>query len=144
MLIALNIGGWRLAFAQASDPEAFGQPDSQRHVALIAYLHERHITRFYTDYWTCYKVVFATDQRVACGVFHDEGVFRDGTTRVQAMSDLVAATPHAPYIFDMTSPQQRVRADEFASAVARGDPRAIGYTHVRVGAYEVFTYVGGG
>lgn len=144
MLIALNVGGWRLAFAQTSDPEAFGQPESQRHVALIAYLHERHVTRFYTDYWTCYKVVFATDQGVACGVFHDEGVFRHGATRVQAMSDLVATTPHAPYIFDMPSPRQRMRADEFASAAARGDPRATGYIHARVGVHEVVTYAGGG
>ncbi|HEY7022034.1 MAG TPA: hypothetical protein VH349_13020 [Ktedonobacterales bacterium] len=142
ILIALNVGGWHRAFAEASDPAAFGQPDSQRHVALIAYLQERQITRFYTDYWTCYKVVFATDQQVSCAVYHNKSVFRPGTARLNDMNALVAATPHAPYVFDMTSAQQRERAQEFARAISRGDPRAKGYTHTRVGEYEVYTYAG--
>jgi hypothetical protein len=139
-LIALNVGGWQRAFVEMGDPEAFGQPDGQRHVALISYLQERQITRFYGDYWTCYKVVFATDQQVSCAVFHEKSVFDRGTTRLSAMSALVAATPHAPYVFDMTSAQQRERAQEFARAIAGGDPRAKGYTHTRVGEYEVYTY----
>jgi hypothetical protein len=40
----------------------------------------------------------------------------------------------------MTSAQQRERAQEFAHAISRGDPRAEGYTHIRVGDYEVYTY----
>jgi hypothetical protein len=111
-------------------------------VALIAYLQQQQITRFYTDYWTCYKVVFATDQQMSCAVFHNKSVFRSGTARLNDMNALVAATPHAPYVFDMTSAQQRDRAVEFASAISRGDPRAKGYTHTRVGEYEVYTYTG--
>jgi hypothetical protein len=64
-------------------------------------------------------------------------------TRIAAMSALVAATPHAPYVFDMTSVQQRDRAQEFAHAIAKGDPRARGYTLTRVGEYEIYTYAGG-
>jgi hypothetical protein len=142
ILIALNVGGWQRAFAEASDPAAFGQPDSQRHVALIAYLQQQQITRFYTDYWTCYKVVFATDQQMSCAVFHNKSVFRSGTARLNDMNALVTATPHAPYVFDMTSAQQRERAQEFARAISRGDPRARGYSHIRVGEYEVYTYAG--
>jgi hypothetical protein len=143
ILIALNAGGWQRAFAEIGDPEAFGQADSQRHMALIAYLQQQQITRFYGDYWTCYKVVFATDQQVACAVFHEKSVFDRGTTRLSAMSAQVAATPHTPYVFDMTSAQQQERASEFARAISRGDPRAKGYTHTRVGEYEVYTYSGG-
>ena len=142
MLIALNVGGWQRAFAQASDPQTFGLPDSQRHVTLITYLQEQQISRFYTDYWTCYKVVFATDQQMSCAVFHNKSVFRSGTARLNDMNALVAATPHAPYVFDMSSAQQRERAQEFARAISRGDPRARGYTHARVGEYEVYTYAG--
>jgi hypothetical protein len=142
ILIALNVGGWQRAFAEASDPETFGLPDSQRHVALITYLQQQQITRFNTDYWTCYKVVFATDQQMSCAVFHNKSVFRPGTARLNDMNALVAATPHAPYVFDMTSAQQRERAQEFARAISRGDPRANGYTHTRVGEYEVYTYAG--
>jgi hypothetical protein len=58
------------------------------------------------------------------------------------MNALVAATPHAPYVFDMTSAQQRERAQEVAHAISRSDPRAKGYTHTRVGDYEVHTYAG--
>jgi hypothetical protein len=144
MLIALNIGGWRLALDESNDRAAFGQPTGERHAVLISYLREHHIMRFHTDYWTCYKVVFATDQQVSCAVFHDKRVFDQGTTRVNAMHDLVAATPHAPWVFDMTSAQQRERAEEFAAASAHGDPRARGYTHTPVGEYEVYTYAGGG
>jgi hypothetical protein len=142
VLIAFNVGGWQRAFAEASDPAAFGQPDSQRHVALIAYLQQQQITRFYTDYWTCYKVVFATDQQMSCAVFHNKSVFRPGTARLNDMNALVAATPHAPYVFDMTNAQQRERAQEFAHAISRGDSRAKDYTHTRAGEYEVYTYAG--
>ncbi len=142
ILIVFNVGGWQRAFAEASDPTAFGQPDSQRHVALIAYLQQQQITRFYTDYWTCYKVVFATDQQMSCAVFHNKSVFRPGTARLNDMNALVAATPHAPYVFDMTSAQQQERAQEFARAISRGDPRAKGFTHTLVGEYEVYTYAG--
>jgi hypothetical protein len=142
MLIALNVGGWQRAFAQASDPETFGLPDSQRHVTLISYLQEQQISRFYTDYWTCYKVVFATDQQMSCAVFHNKSVFRPGTARLSDMNALVTATPHAPYVFDMTSLQQQERAQEFARAISRGDPRARGYKRTRVGEYEIYTYAG--
>ena len=60
------------------------------------------------------------------------------------MNALVAATPHAPYVFDIKcDSQQRDRAVEFASAISRGDPRAKGYTYTHVGEYEVYTYAGG-
>jgi hypothetical protein len=137
-LIALNVGGWRLAFAESADRASFGQPTGQRQAVLIAYLREQRITRFFTDYWTCYQLVFATDQYLACAVFHDEDVFGRGTTRLPTMSELVAATPHAPYIFDMTSVEQRARAAQFAAAIARSDPRVTGYRLTPVGTYDVY------
>jgi hypothetical protein len=142
-LIALNIGGWRGVLAASNDRAAFGQPTGQQHAVLISYLQEQQITRFYTDYWTCYKVVFATDQQVSCAVFNDNSVFDHGRTRINAMSALVAATPHAPYVFDMTSAQQQVRANEFASAIFLDDRRAAGYVRTRVGTFEVYVYTGG-
>jgi hypothetical protein len=143
ILIALNASGWQHAFADTSDRAVYGQPSGQREAVLIAYLSERQITRFYTDYWTCYKVVFVADQQLSCAVFNDKSVFNRGMTRIKAMSALVAATPHAPYVFDMTKPDQRDRAQEFAHAISLGDPRATGYTLTRVGEYEVYTYAGG-
>jgi hypothetical protein len=123
-LIGLNASGWQHAFADTSDRDAYGQPTGKQQAVLIAYLQQQQITRFYTDYWTCYKVVFATDQQMSCAVFHNKSVFRSGTARLNDMNTLVAATPHAPYVFDMTSAQQRERAQEFARAISRGDPRA--------------------
>ncbi|HEY7022033.1 MAG TPA: hypothetical protein VH349_13015 [Ktedonobacterales bacterium] len=143
VLIWLNASGWQHAFADTSDRGAYGQPTGQRQAVLIAYLRERQIRRFYTDYWTCYKVVFATDEQMSCAVFHNERVFDRGRIRLSDMNALVAATPHAPYVFDMSDPQQRDRADEFARAIASGDPRARGYAPARVGEYEVYTYTSG-
>ena len=96
------------------------------------------MTRFYTDYWTCYTLVFATDQHLACAVFGDEQVFARGTTRLPAMSALVEATPQAPYVFDLRSASSRARAAEFAAAIARGDPRVAGYARTQVGSYDVY------
>jgi hypothetical protein len=143
IVIALNISGWQGVLAASSDRVTFGQPTGQRHAVLISYLRERQITRFHTDYWTCYKVVFATDQQVSCAVFNDKSVFESGRTRSNAMSALVAATPHAPYVFDMTSAQPQARAKEFAGAIFSGDRRAAGYVGARVGAFEVYVYTGG-
>jgi hypothetical protein len=142
--LALSVGGWRLALAESNDHAAFGQPAGQRQAALVTYLRERHISRFHTDYWTCYELVFVTDQQLSCAVFNDGDVFGRGTTRLDAMSALVEATPHAPYVFDLSSAQQRDRADEFAAAIVHGDPRAAGYTHTRVGEYEVYSHGGRG
>jgi hypothetical protein len=125
IVIALTVGGWQRAFAEASDRATFGQPTGQRQAVLIAYLREQRITRFYTDYWTCYQLVFATDQRLACAVFDDEHVFGRGTARLDAMSDLVAATSHA-------------RASELAAAIAQRDPHVEGYTVTHVGTYDVY------
>jgi hypothetical protein len=141
-LIWLNASGWQHAFADTSDRSAYGQPTGQRQAVLLAYLQQQQITRFYTDYWTCYKVVFATDEQMSCAVFHNERVFDPGRIRLSDMNALVAATPHAPYVFDMSDSQQRDRAVEFASAISRGDPRAKGYTYTHVGEYEVYTYAG--
>ncbi|HEX3269387.1 MAG TPA: hypothetical protein VHR15_01970 [Ktedonobacterales bacterium] len=143
LLIAFNVGGWQRAFAESSDRAAYGQPTGQQHAMLIAYLQQQRITRFHTDYWTCYKVVFATDQQVSCAVFNNERVFDHGRIRLREMNALVTATPHAPYVFDMTTAQQQERADEFARAVSRGDPRAAGYISTRVGDYEVYRYASG-
>lgn len=57
-------------------------------------------------------------------------------TRLAAMSVLVAATPHALYVFDLSSAQARARASEFAAAIAQRDPRVTGYSVTHVGTYD--------
>lgn len=41
--------------------------ENARMDTLINYLEKRHITRFYSEYWTCNTIIFVTQERLICG-----------------------------------------------------------------------------
>lgn len=58
------LSGTVLTFANVPQVQA---TDQQR-VDLVQHLEDLHVTRFYTDYWSCYSLIFASDQRLMCAV----------------------------------------------------------------------------
>lgn len=65
---------------------------------LIQVLEQRGITRFYSEYWTCDRLVFFSQEHLICGVVnpHDS---KPGLNRIPSYFSIVAADPNAPYIF---------------------------------------------
>jgi hypothetical protein len=43
------------------------QKDDQKVTLLMQKLDEMHITRFYTEYWSCARLVFASQEKLICG-----------------------------------------------------------------------------
>jgi hypothetical protein len=43
------------------------QADRQQLATLEHTLEQQHITRFYTDYWTCGRIIFDTQEHLICG-----------------------------------------------------------------------------
>src|SRR5207302_9658362 len=72
-LFALAIQGAGSVFVYAGDAEQFGLPTPPADRALIAFLDTHHITRYYSDYWTCYRIAFESNERSICAVRGQDG-----------------------------------------------------------------------
>ncbi|HET8906335.1 MAG TPA: hypothetical protein VFN11_05155 [Ktedonobacterales bacterium] len=89
------------------------------------------ITRFYSDYWTCDLMIFATRERLICGVVGDYA--QPGLTRYPAYYATVQADPHAPYVLSHGS---SIEATFLAYAAASHRLYHLSYIF---GRYRVYT-----
>lgn len=77
--------------------------------ALVAALDRLDLTRIYSDYWTCNRISFATDERVVCAALGDD--LRPGHDRYLPFRRLVAVAPHPAYVLRIGSPAHRAFAE---------------------------------
>jgi hypothetical protein len=66
-----------------------------RRAELVAALRGLGVTRFYSDYWTCNTVTFATREELVCAVLGDD--LRPGYDRYRPYRDMVAAADRPGY-----------------------------------------------
>ncbi|SCL20071.1 4-amino-4-deoxy-L-arabinose transferase [Micromonospora inyonensis] len=85
--------------------------DDRRH-DLVAALDRLGIRHFYTDYWTCYPIVFASRERLACGVIRDD--LRAGWDRHPAYPARVAGADRVAYVLPAGTALSRAVADWLA------------------------------
>ena len=69
-------------------------------------------TRIYTDYWTCYRVVLQSDERILCSALDSN--LNPAENRYTAYSNAVQADPNAAYVFPDGSPQALALAQRIA------------------------------
>ena len=98
-----------------------GLGGTQRHnvqeARFITQLENQGIHRFYTDYWTCDRLAFESQERLTCAVLNGKlqpDLDRDWPYRAQVYSD-----PHAAFVFPKNSEQlktfiQRIAGHEHA------------------------------
>lgn len=135
-LFAVAIQGVVRVFVYAGDAERFGLPMPPADRALIAFLDAHHITRYYSDYWTCYRIAFESDERVICAVRGQDGepdLMLMNNRYTPYITDL-AATPTPAYILPAGTAED---ADFIAETSARGLPN-VGYTRVVTGDYAIY------
>jgi hypothetical protein len=89
--------GTVLAFMELSDIQAKNQRDR----ALINNLQRLNINRIYTDYWTCNKIAFVSNERVICGVV--TGSLKPSHNRDPNYYRIVHADPRSAYAFPVDS-----------------------------------------
>jgi hypothetical protein len=119
-----------------------GVPADQRNTQLISFLETHHATRFYTTWWVCYRLMFASQEHLDCYIVSNTDAFAPGNfNRVPAYAAEVTATPHPAYVFDLsTSEVDRSVPQHLTSLIASRTPRFIGYTSAMIGGYIVFYY----
>lgn len=78
----------RVPIAQATD---------QQYQSLIHHLIQIGATHIYTDYWTCDKIAFMSQEQIICGVI--DGNLQPSHNRDTRYYDSVSADPHAAYVY---------------------------------------------
>ncbi len=96
LLVALALG--TVGTYRATDAQ---QAQNQVRADLVAYLTQHGHTRVYTEFWTCYWVIFQSDERVICGVLNADWSHRPN--RYAAYDDAIAAASPSTYVFPLHS-----------------------------------------
>jgi hypothetical protein len=80
----------------------------QQHDAVMLKLESMHIKHFYTDdYWTCYRIAFASRERVTCATIGSHLLLKDDN-RYGPYVLQVQADPHVAYVLPLNNLQTRV------------------------------------
>jgi hypothetical protein len=129
--VARTVLALALVFALAATVTAFqraGQSarEERRQATLIAALDEQRITGFYSDYWTCARLSFAVDERIACATIEEE--LKRGHDR------------YLPYRARVDSDPTRVYALRIGSQTEREFAAYVGAQQVRVDVREAGGY----
>jgi hypothetical protein len=77
------------------------QTSNQADAALIHDLERLGVKHMYTDYWTCNKIAFVSDEKVICGVVG--GSLAPSHNRTPGYYDTVSSDPHSAYAFPVAS-----------------------------------------
>jgi 4-amino-4-deoxy-L-arabinose transferase-like glycosyltransferase len=93
-------------------------------MALVQQLAAMHGTRMYSDYWTCGRIIFQSDERIICAAL--DGRLRPGLDRYPPYRSNVRHAARPLYVFPAGSPQ--------AAAFARDEARAARYRAVAAAA----------
>jgi hypothetical protein len=80
-----------------------------REDALIRDLLRLKARHIYSEYWTCNRIIFASDERIICASL-DENL-GPGFDRYLPYRAMVNADPHPTYVFPLNSPQAIVFAE---------------------------------
>lgn len=95
LIWSLLLVGTVIAFSEVPGARA---ADQQRQ-DLIHNLVRIGATHFYTEYWTCYNLIFASHERVVCAIL--ESHLQPWDNRIPSYFNTVQADPHAAYVFPL-------------------------------------------
>lgn len=139
-MLLLSLYGGAQTLAYSADSSRFAQPLLPEDQQLLAFLDAHHITAYYSDYWGCYRLAFASGERVHCAVRGEVGRpnLRLLYNRYDPWVRELAATPHPAYLLPLGSPQDRGFDQQ---AAAQGIPHQ-GYVRTVIGSYAVYYYPG--
>jgi len=145
-LFGVNIMGEVVVMQQAfNNPQQFGVPAGIRDVQVLDFLSSHHATHFYTTWWVCYRLMFDSQEHADCYVVSNSNPFAPGANKVLTYADIVTASPHPAYVFDLTTNEvERSVPQTIAGLIADHNPRFTGYTSATVDGYIIFYYAGPG
>lgn len=77
--------------------------DQRQLVSLEQKLEELHITRFYSTYWTCGRIIFETQEQLICSNTYPD--LSPGSDRYLPYRRIVEADPHPGFVYADGSPE---------------------------------------
>jgi hypothetical protein len=140
LVLGLDVVGCVGALAKPIDPQTLGLPAPGQDERLIAFLEGHGVHTFYGDYWTVYRLVFESNERLIGAVRGANGA--EGLQLVnnhyQPYIAVVARDPYPAYVLPAGSAEDAAFAQETA---ALGLPH-VGYVRAIVGQYAVYYFPG--
>ena len=110
------------------------QASNQRDQDLINHLLQIGITHIYTDYWTCDKLAFQSNEHIICGVV-DENL-QPTHNRDSHYYTIVSSDPHTAYVFLLGSSQLATVEKRYSNKGNVSVPTL--YPRLKVDGYEVY------
>ncbi len=118
------LGGTVMTFQEIPAALAAHQND----MLLIHDLEQRGIDRFYSEYWTCYRLVFVSREQLICSVVETNFKLAP-LNRLPSYEPIVAGDPKAAYVFP---------PDPFAQAAEHDPTISKHYHRFMLDGYVVF------
>lgn len=137
LVLALALTNSTVTLSKALGHDAGGLPPSGDR-ALLAFLRTRDINAFYSDYWTCYRLAFESDERFRCAVRGqngDEGLELINNHYPPYIA-AVARDPYPAYIL----PAGTATDDDFIREAASQHLPYQGYQRAVVAGYAIYYY----
>jgi len=105
------------------------QATNQQQATMVNDLLHAHIVHFYSDYWTCNRVIFQSDERLICSVLDNQ--LQTGQNRYPPYQHIVQSDPHASYVFVVGS----LQATAFTQRATQPGTR---YSMMQMDGYVVY------
>jgi len=109
------------------------QAANQRHADLINYLVKTGHTHIYTEYWTCDRIAFESNERILCGVL--DANFQPSHNRAPGYYDIVHADSQAAYVFPVSNLPGSPSISLVEKMLATSKQK---YARTTVGGYAVY------
>ncbi len=106
------------------------QATNQQQQKMVNDLLHSGVTRLYSDYWTCNRIIFQSNERLICSVLNEQLQLQDN--RYVPYQTLVEHDVHASYVFHVGSPQA-LALEKRLTQTGRA------YTRQELDGYEVYT-----
>ncbi|HLJ81807.1 MAG TPA: hypothetical protein VKT52_10000, partial [Ktedonobacterales bacterium] len=107
------------------------QVHNAQFAALRTDLERAGVTHIYTDYWTCDRIAFQSQERITCSVLDND--LQPGLNRYPPYARIVSADPRAAYVFGDGSPQALALAAEANGAMRQ-------YRRLEMAGYVVYLF----
>ena len=126
LISAVFLIGTFAIFTLVPGAQALNQQDN----VLIHGLSQAGVTHMYSDYWTCDRLIFLTQEHLTCGVVNN-ATTGPGLNRYTPYYTTVRADPHSAYVFVANS----TYANSFAQRIATSHAR---YHKLTLDGYVVY------
>jgi 4-amino-4-deoxy-L-arabinose transferase-like glycosyltransferase len=136
--LALSMAGGALTLARSRDVGTFGAPVPPADRQLITTLQRLGVQEYYSDYWTCYRIAFETNEHIICAVRGQDGTpsLDLRNNRYQPYVDKLSADPHPAFVL----PANTAEDAGFRTEVARIGLSSAHYARAVIGAYTIYYF----